>query len=330
MRPAHSTTKPAYTGYDWIHPSWRDLVIEHMRDNAAIRCDFLSRCGTYGILLSLSRGGGVKGERNTPLLSTKNDWLILKRRVSALVKQEPLERHQDLINAVLGLLARPEVNHKSRLTDTAMHGELTDLARGLLSDCRKEWNSRKLILVPSTLSSYYRLSELLSPLPSSPDLEATWTTYYNAICDAMDDYHAGCNLTSRAFETFFHFVGICFLNEPRFLRQKDYPNCLSARMSRFLLAVKEEDTDTINPGPEDEMAKESSRLESIESALNSVSVVGEALRSEAEKRGSELRTLIDQIDDFIRENYSDEPEPEPSHSYSPRDDFILEELFADL
>ena len=53
---------------DWVHPSWRDLVIESLADDAAARRHFLARCGVDGAALALSGGGGAAGERERPLL----------------------------------------------------------------------------------------------------------------------------------------------------------------------------------------------------------------------------------------------------------------------
>jgi hypothetical protein len=47
----------------WVHPSWRDLVIEEVAATPGSRRDFLHRCGIDGALLALSTAGGAGGER---------------------------------------------------------------------------------------------------------------------------------------------------------------------------------------------------------------------------------------------------------------------------
>jgi hypothetical protein len=59
---------------DWVHPSWRDLVIESLARDAAQRRRFLSRCGVDGAALALSFGGGAEGARERPLLREDADW----------------------------------------------------------------------------------------------------------------------------------------------------------------------------------------------------------------------------------------------------------------
>lgn len=74
-------------GIDWVHPSWRDLVIDRLREDATERRSFLRRCGTYGALLALSGGGGVSGERELPLLIDDADWDALTDRLGELLRE---------------------------------------------------------------------------------------------------------------------------------------------------------------------------------------------------------------------------------------------------
>jgi hypothetical protein len=59
---------------DWVHPSWRDLVIEELAADAELRRRFLAHCGVDGASLALSTGGGATGERFRPLVRCDADW----------------------------------------------------------------------------------------------------------------------------------------------------------------------------------------------------------------------------------------------------------------
>jgi hypothetical protein len=72
-------------GIGWVHPSWRDLVIEELREDPIARHGFLSVSGVDGVTLAVSRAGGVAGERTLPLLITDGDWDVLGDRVPALL-----------------------------------------------------------------------------------------------------------------------------------------------------------------------------------------------------------------------------------------------------
>jgi hypothetical protein len=59
---------------DWVHPSWRDLVIESLSNDPGERRRFLRRSGVDGAAIALSTEGGAGGERARPLLQTDSDW----------------------------------------------------------------------------------------------------------------------------------------------------------------------------------------------------------------------------------------------------------------
>ena len=45
----------------WVHPSWRDLVIDELAADPAARRSFLRHCSLDGLLLALSHAGGLDG-----------------------------------------------------------------------------------------------------------------------------------------------------------------------------------------------------------------------------------------------------------------------------
>jgi hypothetical protein len=56
------------TGYRWVHPSWRDLIIEHVMEDEKDRQRFLEHTGIDGLILAVSSFGGATGTREFPLL----------------------------------------------------------------------------------------------------------------------------------------------------------------------------------------------------------------------------------------------------------------------
>src|SRR5260370_8847028 len=80
---------PKITRIEWMHPSWRDLVIDHLVRNAESRQKFLSRCGLQGFLLALSSAGGATGERPIPRLVGPQDWQSLNESLSTGLTSQP-------------------------------------------------------------------------------------------------------------------------------------------------------------------------------------------------------------------------------------------------
>ena len=68
-------------GIGWVHPSWRDLVIDELREDPDARRRFLSVSAIDGVTLAVSAAGGSTGERTLPLLLDDADWDALGDRL---------------------------------------------------------------------------------------------------------------------------------------------------------------------------------------------------------------------------------------------------------
>jgi hypothetical protein len=74
-------------GVGWVHPSWRDLVIDDLAADGERRLRFLRAAGIDGIELALSTAGGARGERSLPLVVDDADWDVLVTRVLELARE---------------------------------------------------------------------------------------------------------------------------------------------------------------------------------------------------------------------------------------------------
>jgi hypothetical protein len=154
------------TAVTWVHPSWRDLVIDRLDRDPAGRGAFLDRCGIEGALLALSVAGGPAGERNLPLLVEDADWDALLGHVDALVA---------------GLDAPGRVRLSRQLTQAFEHcvrngdgravAELDALgARVLEAILPGGIDADALVL----LQEWYTLAELVEAAPERPDVAGLW------------------------------------------------------------------------------------------------------------------------------------------------------------
>ncbi|MEJ7894057.1 MAG: hypothetical protein WKF94_15610 [Solirubrobacteraceae bacterium] len=137
----------------WVHPSWRDLVIEELALDGDARRDFLSRCGLAGVLLALSSAGGRAGERVLPLLRVDADWDALCGRVH---EQLPELADEELLALLEALQAAAR-----HATDRAQLAEVEALAGLVLGWIARAWtHGRRLhgALVAAWLASDARLT----------------------------------------------------------------------------------------------------------------------------------------------------------------------------
>lgn len=154
-------------GIGWVHPSWRDLVIDELHETAAARQRFLSACGIYGVLLALSREGGPTGERSLPLLIDDRDWDTLGDRLAVLLAE--LE-DQDVARLLLAL-----ADAVSAELEPAQHGEAESLARYVLGALARAWSKQAQPLPVFLLEAWYTANSALAEHADPPPLDRTWS-----------------------------------------------------------------------------------------------------------------------------------------------------------
>jgi hypothetical protein len=153
-------------GIDWVHPSWRDLVIEQLRSDAPMRQRFLSVCGVDGVTLALSQEGGTGGERNLPLLETDADWDRLDDRLRELFHQlEP----RDLVRVLLTLDTA-----LTNIADQRQLREAQSLALHVLDATRRMWDQADQPLSAFLLDAWYRLGQHIPNEAERPRVSTTW------------------------------------------------------------------------------------------------------------------------------------------------------------
>jgi hypothetical protein len=157
-------------GIGWVHPSWRDLVINELREDTAARRRFLDACSLHGTMLALSQEGGVAGERMLPLLVADEDWDRLSGRMAQLVDQ--LE-DRDLAQLLLAL-------HGVRTANIArsQKREARNLAAYLLTVIARSWDGRHRPVPVFLVLQWYALSEWAPAAIPAPQLGPTWAELY--------------------------------------------------------------------------------------------------------------------------------------------------------
>jgi hypothetical protein len=145
-----------------VHPSWRDLVIDELRDDVVARRRFLGVCGVDGIALALSEAGGVSGERTLPLLTSDADWDLLGDRLHELLPGLEDQEIARVLLAVEGALGTPDKY------------EAQGLAAYLLAGTRRALDHRHQPVPVFLLEAWYTLSRRVAERIDPPHLGPTW------------------------------------------------------------------------------------------------------------------------------------------------------------
>jgi hypothetical protein len=150
----------------WVHPSWRDLVVERLADDAGLRCRFLAACGIEGVLVALSVAGGHAGERTLPLLRTDADWDLLADRLGPLLAES---EDRDVARVLAALAAAHDAD-----LDDVRRAELATVAARALELVERRWDATGEPIPLWALEEWLALAGRLPASPPPPRLGVTW------------------------------------------------------------------------------------------------------------------------------------------------------------
>lgn len=163
----------------WVHPTWRDLVIERLSANRALRRHFLGRCGVHGIVLALSVAGGDAGQRQLPLVSSDEDWDLLGDRLYTLAPELEVTELSGLMTALAATI--------DALEPAPADSEPRVLATILLTRVGQRWDSNRVVIPLAALDAWLTLSRRLAPPLAPPSLAATWAELLPVRAPAPND-----------------------------------------------------------------------------------------------------------------------------------------------
>jgi hypothetical protein len=153
-------------GIGWVHPSWRDLVIDELREDPDARRRFLSASAVDGVTLAVSGAGGSRGERTLPLLLDDTDWDALGDRLHEL---RPELEDRELARVLLALTSAGAV-----ASDPYQARELHSLTANVLRTTRRSWYEQRRPVPVFLLEAWYAANAGLATPYASPQLAPTW------------------------------------------------------------------------------------------------------------------------------------------------------------
>ena len=211
-------------GVDWVHPSWRDLVIDELRADGHARRRFLRACGLYGALLTLSHAGGSTGERTLPLLVDDADWDAFADRVAELLRElEPGELARLLLACRAALAAAP---------DGARRAEAHSLAAYVLGATRRSWDTRRRPLPVFLLDSWYETNSVLDHELEPPQAGPTWAELHPASLA-----FAGDPAELRRADEWLALAQTLVRHDPPTLQALGFPHHDAATLARLIEAT---------------------------------------------------------------------------------------------
>ena len=204
----------------WVHPSWRDLVIEELATDTDARRAFLRDCSVEGILLALSTGGGVTGDRSLPLLIDDADWdLVGDRAVDLLLGLDD--------PAIVRLLTALSETHS--VASERQTAELEALAGSVLEQLARRWNSAHRVVPVGVLAAWFELACQLRPRLPEPELAPTWVEH---LPTERVDISDQSDLTS--FDDWIALAALAREHTPKTLAAFGFPESQAEVLERFV------------------------------------------------------------------------------------------------
>lgn len=252
---------------DWMHPSWRDLVIEHLASDESQRREFLLHSGLHGFLLALSSAGGATGGRQTPLLVREEDWKALTQAVDPVLNSE-WSAAWSVLNALQEALKSSAHSGEPHNSERSPLARLSD---AVLTWLREHWSKCAHSPGAFLVERYYTVSQFISPLPPGPNLQPIWQTSSTALLAQIKEFDS--EKIEVGFDEIAEWVRLATTiseNEPRFLRQAGFPESSVEVIREFLPHLSERigrefDFESVN-----ECSDEESRLDELSDLASSI------------------------------------------------------------
>lgn len=302
------------TKLDWMHPSYRDLLIDELASEKKLRDPFLRTANLKDIGLAFSTQGGENGKRALPLIVDDDSKRIIEQRIVEIIPD--LTIHEQL-----GLFYIIESSIKEKGSNIEW---IISLLCQLLSSLRTHWQERPINL--PLLTEFCNLSLYLKPLPQLPDFERTWNYQIDLLKNAIEE--EGC-FSGSEIGDWAKLISLLKKNEPRFLTQINFPDSFSSLISEIIKNLESDVTSSISPLTIDIMRNEIDRITEIIDGLEELCSVVSGYQREitfakyslSQKRDEfvssileELEPDLDDIDDYLTD---------PT-------DFDINQLFSDL
>lgn len=154
---------------DWIHPSYRDLVIDELTCDLKKQVKFVGNASTIGLSLALSEAGGAAGKRALPFLRSPLSWKALRTRLLKLLEA----KNQRDIARILRPLSY--AFSSETVSETAKRKIHQILSKALTTIYNVYVNSKSPLDI-DTLRTYLSARSRLEMTVGVPTLELAWET----------------------------------------------------------------------------------------------------------------------------------------------------------
>jgi uncharacterized coiled-coil protein SlyX len=307
---------------DWIHPSYRDLLIEKLSINRKMRVRYLTLGGIAAIGLALSQVGGASGEREFPLLPDDESWQALTGACQEVISHGKTSSIDELL-AILDSIATSPSPYEAKID------QLAELVCNTVS---KKWNEVGEDLTADKLSRFYKISVKAPGLIASPDLSQSWSSHFDlAEASVKSRNTQGLQLDADDIADWAEMMLTLQQNEPRFLKKVGFPSKYSSIVDEIITIASEEAVGDVSFDDPDDYYAEAERLRKLETALANFKDLFSEKASQIAETEKIVHAQADHMEEEHERHKDREPEDfEPQSESAPKEIFSISDLFIDL
>jgi hypothetical protein len=166
-------------GLTWIHPSYRDLVIDELACSPNDRKDFLRTMSLNGTKLALSLSGGESGARQFPLLVDKESWDILASRIRELASATSPAGLTSLVTSIDGAMRGEAVAALAK-------NSLSDLMDVVSNAVKTRWQGGGLPMEIGLLEAVLGAGDQDKEKGSAPRIDVTWLHWTTKLIEELE------------------------------------------------------------------------------------------------------------------------------------------------
>jgi hypothetical protein len=308
---------------EWIHPSYRDLVIEQLRDGGSLKSEFLHRMNVTGVKLALSDTGGSTGKRRFPLVTSSKDWDVLRDRTLQLAESCSIAQLTELLTVLANAMGG----------SAARELALSEILRSTCQAVRAKWDVEQTELDAAAIEAFSAATEYTSPMVPMPALEATWRAAVSRLRSQASEPDLPFLFWPEPLDDFLAIVQAIKESEPRLLHRMGFPNALDEDLKTLLEEIDAELRDPQSYDDRDSYDGEASASFGLATSLNRLCAVAPSIEGAATETIKNLTVNANRCRQKYAELEEDEDEDDSSyesHRSSSDAAFDINSVFVDL
>jgi hypothetical protein len=304
---------------DWIHPSYRDLVIDELMFDFRKQARFVRNASSVGLGLALSEAGGAAGKRALPFLGNDASWEALEIRLLEILQMKNSRDVERLLRLLLNSLY-------SETLEESTKGRVDNVLRKALSTINGAYASSDSTLTIDALRIYLSARFKVGIELPVPNLDETWEY---ATYELRETLEGEGFISQRVVDEWSKLAHMIEMYVPDFYEDKARYQDYQDDRQQLTTSIAKELDEMVAPDDRDDLVQGAERLRSLVGSfeeLDYASLRGETTSNIIARLESEAETydqLVEREEDNERfKNVDDEPVK--------RSDFDINALFSDL